>query len=159
MGVCSDDIDSVDLEGFVCGGIERILQMLAKLRILHIIWIRQQGSPFTLWVVGFHLTQAVVGHIHPALSRVEQIKVIPGFVEMFIILIVVCQSAQEFLAQSQVVHLILQDDTCLEQRLLDDLMAGCLLLIGKGYLCQIELAIVRIGSCLDSCGVDRSLIA
>ena len=146
---------TIRLEGFVGGCIERILQVLTKLGVLHVVGICQQGCPFTLWVIGFQLTDTVVGHIHPALSRIEQIEVIPGFIAMFIVRIVVCQSAQVSFTQLQVVHLILQDDACLEQGFLDNLVTDFFLFVSKGYLCQIELTFMWICSCLEGCAVDR----
>ena len=95
----------------------------------------------------YQLVQAGVGHVEVPPSRIEQIEVIPGLVAVFIVWIIVCQSAKVSFAQLQVVHLVLQYDACLEQSLPDNLVADVLLLISKGYLCQIVFPFMRVVLC------------
>ena len=71
---------------------------------------------------------------------------IPGVGHLLVVGIVLRQSQQVLLREVQVVEFILEDDARLEQRLLDDGVAGLLLLVGEGDLGQIVLSVVRVVS-------------
>ena len=58
----------VVLEGLVGGGIERVLDMLAKLGVLKVVGVAQQDGPFTLWVVRLQMRQTTVCQIRSSLS-------------------------------------------------------------------------------------------
>ena len=94
--------------------------------------------------VGLQVTQAVVCQLASALQRVEQEKVIPGFVHLGVVGIVVQEPQQVLLAQWQVGEFVFEDDACVEQPVLDDVVGGGLLFVGKGNLCQIVFAVVRV---------------
>ena len=63
---------------------------------------------------------------------------------MLIVRIVGNQAAQVALADGQTLHLVLQDDACMEQSVLYYLVACSLLFVGEWDLCQIVLALVGI---------------
>ena len=120
--------------------------MLAKLGILCIVGVCQQDGPFTFRMLYLQMTDTVVGLEMISLTQIEQIEMIPGFIGMLIAGIVACQSAEVLLAEPQTIHLVFQDDACIEQGFLEECVALCLLLRCEGYLCQIIVALMRIGS-------------
>ena len=71
--------------------------MLAKACILLIERICQQRGPFALGEITLHPVQAGIGLVHPVLSGIEQVQVIQGFVQIFVVSIVVCQPDEMFL--------------------------------------------------------------
>ena len=71
---------------------------------------------------------------------------IPSFVSMRIVRIVASQSAEVLFTESQLVHLVFQNDTSMEQGLLNLFVADGLLFFGEGNLCQIILTLMGIGS-------------
>ena len=71
---------------------------------------------------------------------------IPGFIGMLIAGIVACQPAEVLLTEPQMIHLVFQNDACAEQGFLEERVALCLLFCSEGYLCQIIVALMRIGS-------------
>ena len=71
---------------------------------------------------------------------------VPRLRVVLVVGVIGSQSAQVSLADVQALHLILQDDTGMEQPILDDIVTGGLLLIGEWYLRQIVGTVVRIES-------------
>ena len=63
---------------------------------------------------------------------------------MLIVVVVARQTRQMFLAEGQIVEFILEDDAGMEEAVLDDIVAGGLLLIAEGNLCQIVFPSVGI---------------
>ena len=92
----------------------------------------------------YQLVQAGVGHVEVPPSRIEQIEVIPCLVQMFVLLVVVRQPPQVTLAERQVFKSVFEDDTRMEEGLLDDSVTGSLLVLSEGDLREVVLAFVRI---------------
>ena len=62
---------------------------------------------------------------------------IPYFIQLWEVRIVLGESRKILLAEGQVVELVLEDDTCMEEGILQNLMGSGFLLFCERYLCQI----------------------
>ena len=69
---------------------------------------------------------------------------IVGFVAVLILWVVVDETTQSLLAETEVVELILEDDTRMEQSVFQELVALGDLLWCERYLCQVILTLVRV---------------
>ena len=69
---------------------------------------------------------------------------VPRLGVILVVGVIGSQSAQIAFADAQALHLILQDDACMEQTILDDIVTDGLLLIGEWDLRQVIFTVVRI---------------
>ena len=69
---------------------------------------------------------------------------IPRLVQMLVVVVVVRQPPQVALTERQVFKLVLEDDTRVEEGILDDGVTGGLLFLGEGDLREIVLPLVGI---------------
>ena len=63
---------------------------------------------------------------------------------MLVVGIVRCKPTQIALSQSQILYLVLNNDSRMIESIFDDLVASSLLLFSKRYLCQIILTLMRV---------------
>ena len=67
-----------------------------------------------------------------------------GVVHVLVVGIVVGEPSEGFLAQREIVELVLEDDTTVVQPVFDDGIAGRYLLLGEGNLGKVVLPLVRV---------------
>ena len=144
------------LESIIGGSIDRVLYMFAKTGVLLKIGIAEQDGQLTFRVVLLHASQTTVGQVGLSLAGIEQEEVIPRLVHLFVGGILVGQAGQLLLGQTVVLQLILEDHTGIIQTIHDNQVALGFLFVGKGYLCQVVLAVVRVvGQCV---GLGRKTV-
>ena len=153
FGVGSDFTVAVLLEGVVGSGIDRVFDMYAEALVCQEVGVAEQYRPVALRIVALQHCQTVVGLLFPTLTGVEQPQVIPRHVVALVVRVLPRQSGEVFLAERQVVELVLEDDTGIEESLLDDGIAGGNLLFGKGNLCQVVRTVVRVEGGTVGCGL------
>ena len=115
MGIAVDFFVAVGLEGAVGGGVERIFDVLAPFRILHIVAVGEHGRPLT---VGEFLTQLLhitVGDKIVSFAGMEQEKMVVYFVHLLKVWIVLGETVKLFLAEGEVVEFVLEDNARVEK--------------------------------------------
>ncbi len=80
-------------------------------RIAHEVGIGEQRRPLAMWITRFQTVDILLSHSGFSFARIEQEQMIESIIHMLIARVVVGESAQCFLAERQVVELILEDDT------------------------------------------------
>ena len=78
-------------------------------------------------------------------------------IHILIVVVVVSQSAEGLLRQSEIVELILENDPAVVQTVLKDLVAGAYLLLCERYLGEVIFPLVRVVLCTVHTLVERVL--
>ena len=118
--------------------------MNAHLRILHVIWIGEEGGPLAFRIILLQFLHVGVCHIRLFHSRIEQVEMIVGILQMLIVRIMIHQSAEGFFAEREVIQLILEDDARMIESVFQELVAFCQLLWRERNLGEVVLPLVRI---------------
>ena len=134
----------VGLERLVGRRVKRVLHVLAEAGVLHVVRVGEQRCPLALGILFLQFRQPRVRLRHIPLAGVEQVEVVVYVVHLLELAVLVGKPAQVTLAEPQVVQLVLEDDSRVEESVLDHLVAGCHLFLGKGNLRQVVLALVRV---------------
>ena len=137
-------LESITSEGIISSTIQRVFQFLSESCIISIIWVCKKNCPLRLGIV---LAQTV----HTALccrriifSRVKQEQMIVQLILWFKFRIVIHESVELLLTESQIIELILKDDTRMIQAVFYHLMSSSLRFVRERYLRQIVLSLMWI---------------
>ena len=99
------------LECLIGEGVDGIFDVYPHPRILQIVRVGEESCELAFWVILLQFFYIAVRHLSLLLSGIKQIQMVLGVVEMLEIWVVVHQSEQHLLAQSQVVEPVLEDDS------------------------------------------------
>ena len=140
-------LQTVGLEGSIGSGIEGIFEVGAEAGVLLEVRIGKEGCPLTLRIAFFQLFEIPVGCGSHALALIEQPQMVEHIVHVLIVGILVGETTQLPLSQTEVVELVLEQHTTMEQGIFDDGIALGDLLLSKRDLCQIIFSFVGIVLC------------
>ena len=142
--VAEDLLVAVGFEGTIGRRVERVLDVLTKLGVLHIVGVGEYGGPLTLGELLFEQIDVRLRFGRVALAGVQQEEVIIHFIHLLELRIIVGQAVKLLFAEAQVVEFVLEDDTGMIQSVGDDGMAFGFLLLLERNLLQVILPFVRI---------------
>ena len=121
--------------------------MFTSYGILLVIRIGEQFGPLVVGVFAFEHINIGFGFGHVAFACIEQVKMIIYICHVGVVGEIAKQTCEGFLAQRQVVELVFEYHSSVEQSVLKQLVACRKLFWGEGYLCQIVFAFQRIVAC------------
>ena len=123
--------------------------MYPETLVLSKIGVREQDSPLALRKFCTHTCQHGIGISSALLTGIEQEQVIQGLVHLFKVCILGGQTRQCFLAETQVVQFVLEDNARMEQAVLDKVVTLGQLLFGERNLGQIVFTVMGVlGQCV-----------
>ena len=137
-------VHPVGFEGGVGGGVERVFEMGALAGVGFKVGVGEDGGPLALGIVLAHQIEIVARRLAAVAAHIEQEEVVIDLVHVGVALILVGQTRQVFLAQPEVVELVLEYHAGMEEAVHNQGVALFHLLGSEGYLGEVVLALVRV---------------